>query len=234
MTVEFERTVRGHRRGVTLLLRPPGVYRAQDDTTLLIDEMHRGGYACGRSVLDVGTGSGALAVAAARAGAATVDAVDVSLRSVFAARANAVLHRAPVRVHRGDLFAPVAGRRFDLVLSNPPYVPSRSGLLPRHRMARCWDGGPDGRALLDRICDAAPEVLAPGGVLLVVQSELSGEDATLERLAAVGLHAEVADRVRIPFGPVLRRRLPLLRAQGLVASGQTDEGLVVVMARAST
>jgi len=214
-----------------MLLRPPGVYRAQDDTALLVDEMHRGGLARDRSVLDVGTGSGALAVAAVRAGASTVDAVDLSLRSVLTARLNAHLHRARVAVHRGDLFAPVVGRLFDLVLTNPPYVPSRGGVLPRHRMGRCWDGGPDGRILLDRICAAVPAHLAPGGVLLLVQSELSGEEATLARLADAGLDATVRTRARIPFGPVLRERLPMLRRHGLVGPDQHDEGLVVVEAR---
>lgn len=216
---------------MTLLLRSPGVYRAQDDTSLLIDEMHRGGYAPGRAVLDVGTGSGALAIAAARAGAGSVDAIDLSLRSVLTARVNSRFNRTPVTVHRGDLFEPVAGRRFGLVLTNPPYVPSRGGLLPRHRMGRCWDAGPDGRLLLDRICAAAPAVLAPDGVLLLVQSELSGEEATLDRLARAGLQARVRTRTRIPFGPVLRERASMLRERGLLEADQHDEGLVVIEAR---
>jgi release factor glutamine methyltransferase len=217
---------------VTLLLRPPGVYRAQDDTSLLVEAIHRGDHARGRSVLDVGTGSGALAIAAARAGAASVDAVDLSLRSAATARVNAWINGAAVAVHRGDLFAPVADRRFDLVLTNPPYVPSRGGLLPRHRMGRCWDAGPDGRALLDRICTGAPDVLARGGLLLLVQSEFSGEEATLHAMRAAGLKTEIVGRTRIPFGPVLRERLPLLRERGLLAPWQTDEGLVVLAGRA--
>ncbi|HWR49041.1 MAG TPA: 50S ribosomal protein L11 methyltransferase, partial [Pseudonocardiaceae bacterium] len=64
-----------------LLLRPPGVYRADSDTSLLIDVLREGGYAAGRRVLDIGTGTGALALAAARAGAVSVTAVDLSLRS---------------------------------------------------------------------------------------------------------------------------------------------------------
>jgi release factor glutamine methyltransferase len=161
-----------------MLLRPPGVYRPQDDTSLLIDVMHRREYASGRTVLDVGTGTGAVAIAAARAGASSVTAVDLSLRSAIATWINSRLHRAPVTVHHGDLFAPLGGRRFELVLTNPPYVPSKSGMLPRHRKGRCWDAGPDGRFLLDRICDAAPGVLADDGLLLIVQSELRrGRDA---------------------------------------------------------
>lgn len=215
---------------VTMLLRAPGVYRAQDDTSLLIDEMNRDDLARGRAVLDIGTGTGALAVAAALAGASEVTGVDLSLRSVLTARLNARLHRTHVAVHRGDLFAPVAGRQFDLVLTNPPYVPSRGGVLPRHRVGRSWDGGPDGRILLDRICAAAAAHLAPGGVLLLVQSELSGEEATLERLAAAGLEATVRVRARIPLGPVLRGRLPMLRREGLMAPGQEHEELVVIRA----
>ena len=216
---------------MTFLFRPPGVYRAQDDTSLLIESMHEGRHAGGRAVLDVGTGTGALAIAAARAGAASVTAVDVSLRSVLAAWANSRLLGVRVTARRSDLFTSVAGRRFDLVLTNPPYVPAPGGWLPRHRMARCWDAGPDGRVLLDRICDGVGGVLAENGVLLLVQSELSGEAATLARLAAAGLEGVVVRRARIPFGPVVRTREALLRDRRLLRPGQHDEELLVIEAR---
>ncbi len=127
-----------------MLLCPPGVYRAQSDTELLIEVTRDGGFARGRDVLDVGTGSGALALAAARCGAAGVTAVDLSLRSVLTTWLNSRLHGARVTVHRGDLFEPVAGRRFGLVVANPPYVPAASARLPRHAIERCWDAGPTG------------------------------------------------------------------------------------------
>ena len=213
------------------MLRPPGVYRAQDDTSLLIDILDAGDFADGRDVLDVGTGGGALAIAAARAGAASVSAVDLSLRSVLTARVNCRLNRADVTVHRGDLFAPVRGRRFGLILTNPPYVPAATNVLPRYRLARCWHGGWDGRALLDRICDGAPPALTETGVLLLVQSEVSGEDATIERLSAGGLQASVVARVTVPFGPVMRARADALQDRGLLRPGQTDEELTVIEAR---
>ena len=214
-----------------MLLCPPGVYRAEGDTEFLTDVMRRGGYASGRDVLDVGTGSGALAIAAARSGAASVTAVDLSLRSVATTWLNARLHRADVTVRRGNLFAPVADRRFGLVVANPPYVPAESDRLPRHRKARCWDAGPDGRALLDRICAGVADVLAPDGDVLLVHSGVCDADLTLDALGRVGLVPQVLAKTTVPFGPVMRARAALLEARGLIAPGEREEELVVVGAR---
>ncbi len=213
------------------LLYPPGVYRTEDDTDLLIGVMRRGSYAVDRRVLDIGTGSGALAIAAARAGATSVTAVDLSWRSVAATWMNSRLNRAAVSVRHGDLFAPVAGRRFELVVANPPYVPSESSVLPRHPIARAWDAGPDGRALLDRICAGAGDILTPNGDLLLVHSELSGTQRTLDALTEAGLRAQVLARASVPFGPVLRARSAMLESRGMIEPGQRIEKLVVIGAR---
>jgi release factor glutamine methyltransferase len=211
-----------------MLLCPPGVYRAEGDTQLLIDVTREGGFARGRDVLDVGTGSGALALAAARCGASSVTAVDVSLRSVVATWLNSRLHRARVTVHRGDLFDPVAGRRFGLVMANPPYVPAASARLPRHGMGRCWDAGPDGRVLIDRICAGVPHVLAPGGDVLLVHSAVCDVDLTLAAFERAGLVPRVVATATVPFGPVMRARAAMLEARGLIRPGQREEELVVV------
>jgi release factor glutamine methyltransferase len=207
------------------------VYRAQSDTELLIEVTRDGGFARGRDVLDVGTGSGALALAAARSGAAGVTAVDLSVRSVLTTWLNSRLHRARVTVHRGDLFEPVAGRRFGLVVANPPYVPAVSARLPRHAIGRCWDAGPDGRALLDRICAGVPHVLAPGGDVLLVHSAVCDVDLTLAALDRAGLVPRVVTTATVPFGPVMRARAGMLESRGLIRPGQRDEDLVVVGAR---
>ncbi|GAA1865458.1 methyltransferase [Pseudonocardia ailaonensis] len=212
-----------------ILLCPPGVYRAQSDTAVLADHLAR--HAAGRDVLDLGTGSGALTLAAWRSGAASVTGVDLSRRSVLTTRLNCRLRGAAVRVHRGDLFSPVRGGRFGLIVANPPYVPSETAVLPRHTAGRCWDAGPDGRAVLDRICAGAADHLTPDGRVLLVHSAVCGAEETIDRFAATGLRAEVVERARIPFGPVMRSRAALLERRGLIPPGERREDLVVVKAR---
>jgi release factor glutamine methyltransferase len=213
-------------RHTVLLIRPPGVYRIDRDTALLTEVLQD--RVRSRHVLDVGAGTGALAIAAAHAGAASVTAVDLSRRSVAATWLNSRLHRVPVNVRCGDLFAPVRGRRFDVVVANPPYVPAPTQDPARYRMARCWDGGHDGRLLLDRLCSGLPDVLAAEGSALIVHSEVCGEQATIAAMAAVGLDARVVARATLPFGPVMRARAALLEGRGLISTGQRTEEIVVV------
>ncbi|MFD6418110.1 HemK2/MTQ2 family protein methyltransferase [Streptomyces sp. NPDC060194] len=214
--------------GLGRVLRLPGVYAPQADSHFLAEALRREGVA-GRDVLDLCTGSGALAAYAARLGG-RVTAVDIDRRAVLTARLNALAARRRVAVHRGDLLSALPGRTFDLVVSNPPYVPAPSAGTPRRGPARAWDAGLDGRALLDRICDAAPAALRPGGTLLLVHSAVSDPDATVRRLADHGLRARVSDRMYVPFGPVMRGRLPWLSARGLLAPDEEKEELVIVRA----
>jgi len=215
----------------SFLLRPPGVYTPQQDTDLLIAALSREDVGSGTEVLDLGTGSGALAVRAARRGA-RVTAVDIDRRAVLTTRVNALRYGRRVRVRRGDLFTAVPGRSYDFVVSNPPYVPSPAARPPRRGPARAWDAGPDGRVFVDRICDAAPGALRPGGVLLIVHSALCGIRPSLDRLTAAGIDAEVTDRAVIPLGPVLRDRHQWLRRRGLL-SDENREELVVIRAQRS-
>lgn len=207
----------------------PGVYAPQDDTLLLGSVLREEGALNGADVLDIGTGSGALALQAARMGA-RVAATDISWRAVVTARVNAARHRQRIRVRRGDLAGPGPGRTYDLVVTNPPYVPAPQERPPDGGAARAWDAGRDGRDLVDRVCARAPSLLRPSGVLLMVHSGLCDTDATLRRLSDAGLAAEVAARAYVPFGPVLGGRLPWLREQGLVGSAEEHEELVVIRA----
>lgn len=126
-----------------------------------------------RRIADLGTGSGAIVLALLKElPEATAVAVDASPGALEVARANAERHGLAARVTfvEGDLAAPLDGA-FDLVVSNPPYVPRRdlAGLSPevRREPALALDGGPDGLDVLRRIPPAVAAHLAPGGVLAV-------------------------------------------------------------------
>jgi release factor glutamine methyltransferase len=215
--------------GFMIPFTPPGVYAPQEDTALLADALSEEPLPPGAAVLDVGTGTGALALDAARQGS-RVTAVDVSWRAAWAARLNARLAGLPVRVRRGNLFAPVRGQSFDLILANPPYVPAPPDSGPPRGAARAWNAGPDGRLVVDRICQEAPALLRPGGVLLMVHSSLSGPERTVLHLRDAGMKAAVVRRRRIPFGRVLSTRRDWLREQGLLSAADETEELVVVRA----
>jgi release factor glutamine methyltransferase len=210
-----------------LLLRLPGVYEPQSDTDLLIDAISDHPMPLGARALDVGTGTGRAALALKAAGAAAVEAVDISRRAVWAARLNSLVNRLPVRVHHGDLLARTTGA-FDLIVANPPYVPCATGMPARHSRTRAWDAGVDGRLVLDRLCTAIPARLRPGGALLLVHSALCSPERTLEVLGEAGLHAAIVRTAEIPFGPVMRSRTVWLREQGLITPDQDTEELVVI------
>jgi release factor glutamine methyltransferase len=206
----------------------PGVFRPRSDTWLLAAALRRRPEVRGGAVLDVCTGSGAIAITAALAGARFVTAVDVSARAVLAARINARLNGVRIEALRGSLFDPVPGRRFDVVVSNPPYLPAQDDALPVHGRARHTEAGVTGRILLDRLIDAAPAHLAPGGVLLVTHSSINGADATLARMSAAGLEPSVVERRRGALGPLLAARAPWLEERGQLAPGERSEDLLVV------
>jgi release factor glutamine methyltransferase len=205
----------------------PGVYPPGTDTALLGDAMRAHQPPPGADVVELCAGTGAIAVEAAARGGSDVVAVDVSPRAVANARLNARLNGVGLDVRRGDLFAPVKGRSFDVILVNPPYLPT-----PHHEDgggATAWDAGPDGRAVLDRLCDEIPERLRPGGLALIVQSTLANVIRTLACLEARGLEVTLAARHRGPLGPITSARAGYLAARG-VLDGDEEE-LVVLGAR---
>ncbi len=127
-----------------------------------------------QTILDLCTGSGCLAIVAAHTyPKAQVDAVDLSAPALAVARRNVREHKLGDRLHllRSDLFTALEGRRYDLILTNPPYVGvSAMRALPaefRHEPVMALAGGHDGLGLVRRILDQAAAHLMPGGWLVM-------------------------------------------------------------------
>ncbi len=159
-------------------------------------------------VLDVGTGSGAVALALARERVeARVLATDVSTAALALAGLNAATLglAGRVRFAAGPLFAPAAGLRFDLVVSNPPYLAeSEAGALPpelAHEPREALFAGADGAAVLRALVAGAPAALAPGGVLALEiapdQAELVASLCREAGLEDVSVHPDLARRPRV-------------------------------------
>ena len=118
-------------------------------------------YHPGQRVLDIGTGCGVHAILAAKAGA-RVTATDISARALGYARLNAALAGVALDLREGSLLEPVAGERYDVVVSNPPFVITPQSVRERARYTY-RDGGMPGDSLVKTLLTGLPEVLAPGG-----------------------------------------------------------------------
>ena len=164
------------------------------------------------AVLDLGTGSGAIAIAiAAERPDAAVTATDVSAAALLVATRNAArLGIRNLRLREGAWYAPLAGARFDAIVSNPPYVaagdPALDALTHEPRLALI--GGRDGLEALTAVASGAPRHLAPGGRLLVEHGASQG-DAVRGLLRSAGLEkiatrADLAGLDRVTEGALAR------------------------------
>ena len=187
--------------GIKLRITPQALI-PRPETELLVEwalEILRGSGALGRRqlVIDLGTGSGAIACALARSSPqVSVVGVDISACALTVARQNvrALGIDGQVKLVRGDLFGPLGHPRLrrgypaaDLVVANPPYIASGElGALPVEVRAfeprQALDGGPDGMALHRRIIAEAGQHLRPGGWLLMEAGE--GQPESLARMLA--------------------------------------------------
>ena len=141
------------------------------DTEVLVEEALRRSTASAR-ILDIGVGSGCIAVALAKAlPQADVIGVDKSPQALVLAQKNAGKHDVRLTLFEGSLFEPFPNQTFDLIVSNPPYIPTADleTLQPEVRNyepSQALDGGADGLDFYRLIIPAAPDYLAPGGWLL--------------------------------------------------------------------
>lgn len=122
-----------------------------------------------KKVLDMGTGSGILAILAARQGAA-VTATDINEGAIQCAQKNAALNKAKdIEFLCGDLFEPVSGRKFDLIIFNPPYLPKEEKYVNKK-----IDLSYNSSETLENFLKEYKRYLGPGGRALIVNSSISG------------------------------------------------------------
>lgn len=207
------------------LVPVPGVFKPHSDSLMLADRVRREPLIRG-DVLDLCTGSGVLAITAALRGAASVTAADVCRRSLLAVQLSAIRNGVHVETVRSNLFESLDGRRFDLIVSNPPYLPSQSDVLPSGGPARAWEGGTNGRLLIDRICADVADHLKPGGALLLLHSSLCSEQATIDALRTYGFDVYVVWRSSGMLGKRLHARADMLRARGLIGDKEMEDILI--------
>ncbi|MFA6332642.1 MAG: HemK2/MTQ2 family protein methyltransferase [Methanoregula sp.] len=163
------------------------VYQPEADTYLLLDAALKE-VRPGDRVLEVGSGSGLIATEV-RKGARTI-ATDINPHAVICA------HKAGVDVVRTDLVEAIRGR-FDLILFNPPYLPTEPHERIDDWLEYALDGGKTGRATIERFAADAGRVLAPRGRILLLVSSLTGLDEVKELFQTVRYTVDVIRQERV-------------------------------------
>ena len=177
----------------TLIPRPDTEILVQCAVDFLCARLEAGATAC--TIADIGTGTGAIALSTLHyTEGIRADAVDISPAAAAVARENAERLGLTERIdiHVGDLLAPLAGGRYDMILSNPPYIPTAdiATLMPEVRSYEphlALDGGADGLNIYRRLMADAPALLKEGGAVAV--------EVGIDEAAAVAALAMVHPRI---------------------------------------
>ena len=192
----------------------PAVLDPRDDTETLVDwALALLPKDSAARVLDLGTGSGAIALAIqSQRPAAQVLAVDASASALAVAQRNAQQLRLPVAFMLGSWFSPLAQQQFDVIVSNPPYIAAQDPHLQalQHEPLSALASGADGLDDIRSICSAAPAHLHAGGWLLLEHGSDQG-DAVMQLLAQSGFTSiaqqrDLAGHIRCTGGKMAAQR----------------------------
>ncbi|MEL7670805.1 HemK2/MTQ2 family protein methyltransferase [Methanobacterium sp.] len=166
----------------------PNVYEPAEDTFLLaenLDIQRRD------EVLEIGTGTGLIAVTAAQK-SKKVTATDINEDAVKCALKNTITNRTyNVELKQGNLFEPVKDEKFDLILFNTPYLPTEEDEKLDDELNAAFDGGLEGRETIDKFIEEVKDYLNEGGRVQLVQSSLSDNEKTIQKLDALGFEASI-------------------------------------------
>jgi release factor glutamine methyltransferase len=175
------------------------VYEPAEDTFLLAENLS---IKKSDRILEIGTGTGIIAIIASKK-AKNVVAVDINVHAVQCAQKNAEINQAIVDVRLGDLFGPVEDEKFDLILFNTPYLPTHNEEMVEDDLEAAWDGGKNGRRVIDRFIKELPEHLTAEGRVQLVQSSLSDVEQTIGKLMEMGFKASITASERFFFEEVV-------------------------------
>jgi release factor glutamine methyltransferase len=173
------------------------VLRPSEYTAALIQTLAgMGRFVRGAAVLEIGSGSGVVLAALAGLGAKSLCGIDSEPQAIRTGEILLASVGAAGEFHHGDLWQPVAGRRFDLVISNLPHFPTDCREFPS-RLPSWSHGGRDGRRLLDPFLDDLADHLTPSGRAVITHNAFVGLAETRRRLAQRGLQAEIRRTVML-------------------------------------
>lgn len=176
------------------------VYIPSDDTFLLAENLE---IKEGQSVLEIGTGSGLVSMYASLL-TDDVTATDINFNALELAEKNFKLNNInTIKLEFGDLFDPVKDRKFDVILFNTPYLPTDSDDIINDDLNYAFDGGLDGRKVIDRFIKEAPNHLNDKGIIQMIQSSLSDNARTLDMFDRNGFVAEIAESEKFFFEEIV-------------------------------
>ena len=176
------------------------VYIPSDDTFLLAENLE---IKEGQSVLEIGTGSGLVSMYASLL-TDDVTATDINYNALELAEKNFRLNNInTIRLEFGDLFEPVKDKKFDVILFNTPYLPTDSDDIINDDLNYAFDGGLDGRKVIDRFINQVSNHLNEKGIVQIIQSSLSDNDRTLDMFDRNGFVAEIAESEKFFFEEIV-------------------------------
>ena len=176
------------------------VYIPSDDTFLLAENLE---IKKGQSVLEIGTGSGLVSMYASLL-TDDVTATDINYNALELAEKNFKLNNInTIKLEFGDLFEPVKDKKFDVILFNTPYLPTDSDDIINDDLNYAFDGGLDGRKVIDRFINQVSNHLNDKGIVQIIQSSLSDNDRTLHMFDRNGFIAEIAASEKFFFEEIV-------------------------------
>ena len=176
------------------------VYIPSDDTFLLAENLE---IKKGQSVLEIGTGSGLVSMYASLL-TDDVTATDINYNALELAEKNFKLNNInTIKLEFGDLFEPVKDKKFDVILFNTPYLPTDSDDIINDDLNYAFDGGLDGRKVIDRFINEVSNHLNDKGIVQIIQSSLSDNNRTLDMFDRNGFVAEIAESEKFFFEEIV-------------------------------